>query len=233
MAAPVTADVGRGCRHGLRTLFVGAVLMATGTSVLAAHPDPPEDVDAFVVAPRAIVAESVARVIAILNEAGLSSPERRKRIEGIAFDVFDFTTMSKLVLARGWRTFDASQREAFIHEFKIHLSRSYGSRLDRYQQTDVAVVGTRLEPRNDVSVLTRVVGGQYDGVEMNYRLRERGGEWGVIDVVIEGVSLVANFRSQFKEVLSRGGPDELLEQMRKKNATPSGGEDESTGEEAG
>jgi phospholipid transport system substrate-binding protein len=94
------------------------------------------------------------------------------------------------------------------------------------------MTGARLEPRNDVTVLTQVVGGQFDGVEMNYRLRERGGEWRVIDVVIEGVSLVANFRSQFKQVLSRGDPDDLLEQMRKKNAASLADEEENAGEPA-
>jgi phospholipid transport system substrate-binding protein len=218
---------GKGARvPRLAAFLLGAVVVVVASGALAARPDPPEDVDAFVAAPRAIVAESVARVIAILNEPDLDSAARRAQIEQIAFDVFDFTTMSKLVLARSWKKFDPEQRTEFIGEFKIHLSRNYGSRLDRYQQTDVKVMGTRLEPRNDVSVLTEVVGGQFDGVEMNYRLRARDDQWGVIDVVIEGVSLVANFRSQFKHVLSRGGPDDLLEQMNKKNASPHEDEDD-------
>jgi phospholipid transport system substrate-binding protein len=64
------------------------------------------------------------------------------------------------------------------------------------------------------------VGGEFDGVELDYRLRQRDGEWKVIDVVIEGVSLIANFRSQFREVVGQKGPDGLLEQMRAKNAEP-------------
>lgn len=203
-------------------LVLAAVFGASPANT--ATPEPPADVDAFVAAPLEIVEQSVARVIVILNEPDLTSIERRARIETIAFDVFDFETMSKLVLARGWKKFDAEQRREFVLEFKIHLSRNYGSRLDRYQQTDVAVSGARLEPRNDVTVLTHVVGGQFDGIEMSYRLRERGGKWGMIDIVIEGVSLVANFRSQFKQVLSTSGPDGLLRQMKKKNSVSLGGE---------
>jgi len=168
--------------------------------------------------PTRLVRETLEKVVAILQNADLPAAERRRRIEKLAFDVFDFETMGKLVLARSWRKFDTEQRREFIEQFKQHLSRNYGSRLDRYQQTDVDVVAARIEPRNDVTVLSRVVGGDFEGVELDYRLRRRDGEWKVIDVVIEGVSLVANFRSQFREIVNRKGPDGLLAQMRAKNA---------------
>jgi phospholipid transport system substrate-binding protein len=129
------------------------------------------------------------------------------------------------VLARNWKKLDDRQRREFIEQFKIYLSRNYGSRLDRYRQTDVAIVGARIEPRGDVTVLSEVVGGEFDGVALDYRLRRRGGDWKVIDVVIEGVSLIGNFRSQFREVVSQKGPEGLLEQMRVKNAEPRAAED--------
>jgi phospholipid transport system substrate-binding protein len=176
------------------------------------------DEEAFVAAPRAVVVETVGRVIVILNTEGLTSPQRRSQIEEIAFDVFDFATMGKLVLARNWKKFDDAQRKRFISEFKIYLSRNYGSRLDRYRQTDVEITATQLEPRDDVTVKSVVVGGQFDGIEMSYRMRKRKEAWRVIDVVIEGVSLLANFREQFKGIVSNGGPDALLEQMKAKNA---------------
>jgi phospholipid transport system substrate-binding protein len=179
---------------------------------MAAEPDP-----AVLEAPRKVVSDTLDGVLEILNEPGLESAERRGRIQALAFEVFDFETMGKLSLARNWKKLSAEQRVEFIDEFKSHLARNYGSRLNRYQQTDVAVVGDRVEPRGDVTILTRVVGGQFDGVEMNYRMRERNDVWKVIDVVIEGVSLIGNFRSQFSEVMSRGGAEELLRQLRSKN----------------
>jgi phospholipid transport system substrate-binding protein len=211
---------------------VGAVLVAVvalclGPAGAAGPPATPEDPEAFLAAPTALVTDTVGKVVAILQDGSLPTDERRGRIEKLAFEVFDFPTMGKLVLARNWKKFDARQRREFIAEFKVHLSRNYGSRLDRYRQTDVEITGARIEPRNDVTVHSKVVGGEFDGVELDYRLRQRDGEWKVIDVVIEGVSLIANFRSQFREVVSQKGPDGLLEQMRAKNAEPR------TGEEAG
>ena len=184
----------------------------------------PKDVDAL--GPREVVEATVGQVLEILGEESLDTDARRARIEAIAFDVFDFTTMSKLALGRAWRKLDDDQKRAFVAEFKAHLSRTYGSRLDRYRQESVEIVGQREEARGDVTVLTKVQGGQFDDVEMSYRLRHRRERWQVIDVVIEGISLIANFRSQFKEVMSKGGFDRLLEELRTKNFDAPGIDDE-------
>lgn len=168
-------------------------------------------------ASRAVVEETLGQVLDLLNSASLSEEERRSQIEGLLYGVFDFDSISKLVLARNWKKFNEAQRREFISEFKSYLSRNYGNRLDRYRQTDVEVYGARVEPRGDVTVLSKVVGGEFDGIEMNYRMRLRTGQWKVIDIVIEGVSLLANFRSQFGEIVNRGGPESLLEKMKNKN----------------
>lgn len=157
-------------------------------------------------------------VLEVLKEPDLTPDERRKRIESIAYEQFDFETMSKLVLARDWRRLDAAQRDEFVEAFREHLSRSYGTRIERYDQVDVEVLGDRLEPRGDVTVRTRILGGEADGVAVDYRLRERGETWRVIDVVIEGVSLVSSFRDQFAEVIGREGPEGLLRRLKEKNA---------------
>ncbi len=223
---PMANDVKRNPRTRTRRALV-ALAIALFLPGLAAAKESAEE-EALVAAPRQIVEETIGKVLVILNEEGLTSEVRRGRIEEIAFDVFDFTTMAKLVLARNWKKFDARQREDFIAEFKRYLSRNYGSRLERYQQTDVAIVGSRVEPRNDVTVLSKVVGGQFDGIEMNYRMRNRDAQWRVIDVVIEGVSLIANFRAQFVEVVGNRGPDALLKLMREKNAEPPDPESEAS-----
>jgi phospholipid transport system substrate-binding protein len=167
--------------------------------------------------PRAVVETTVQDVIRILGQKELPTPERRAQIEKIAWERFDFPTVSKLVLARGWKRFSPEQRTRFTDEFRAYLSRTYGSRIDRYEQERVDIVSERKEPRGDVTVVTRILGGQADGVEVQYRLRQIDADWRFIDVVIEGVSLVGNYRAQFQEILGRGGPDELIETLRRKN----------------
>jgi phospholipid transport system substrate-binding protein len=172
---------------------------------------------ALTAAPRKLIDETAVKIVAILARKDASSEKRVAEIEAIAYELFDFTTMSKLVLARNWRKMTPEQRTAFVREFKRHLSHTYGTRLDRYDQERVDVYGAQVEQRNDVSVKTRIVGGQFDGAEISYRLRKQGEPWKIIDVVIEGVSLVSNYRSQFAEVLNTGSIDDLLAKLRDKN----------------
>lgn len=175
-----------------------------------------EDLD-ITVAPRNLIDETATKIIEILGRENEPEETRIAEIEKIAYDIFDFTTMSKLVLARTWRKLDRQQRADFVREFKRNLSRTYGTRLDRYEQEDIEIFGTQIEPRNDVSIKTRIVGGQFDGALISYRLRERSERWRIIDVVIEGVSLVSNYRSQFAEILSTGTIDDLMVKLRDKN----------------
>ena len=167
--------------------------------------------------PRKVIKGAVEQIISILSQKDQSAEDRVQEIEKIAYDIFDFTTMSKLVLARKWRKLSKEQKAEFVREFKRNLARTYGARLDRYDQEQVEIYGSRVEPRDDVSIKTRMVGGQFDGTELSYRLRKRDERWRIIDVVIEGVSLVSNYRSQFAEILNRGSIDDLLEKLRDKN----------------
>lgn len=168
-------------------------------------------------APRKLIDDTAVKIVAILARKSDPTEKRVSEIEAIAYELFDFTTMSKLVLARNWRKLSNDQRATFVREFKRHLSHTYGTRLDRYDQERVDVYAAQVEQRNDVSVKTRIVGGQFDGAEISYRLRQQAGKWRIIDVVIEGVSLVSNYRSQFQEVLNTGTIDDLLAKLRDKN----------------
>lgn len=198
-------------RIGLMTFWVGWMLSSASLAIAA------DEDDALTARPRAIMEETAEKVVAILARRDRPSEERVEEIKEIAYEIFDFQTMSKLVLARNWRKLDSEQRIEFVEEFRRHLSRTYGSRLDRYNQEKVDVYGAQVEPRNDVTIKTRILGGEFDRAEVAYRFREREDQWRIIDVVIEGVSLVSNYRSQFAEVLSSGTIDDLLARLRDKN----------------
>lgn len=167
---------------------------------------------------RAVLDATVEAVLAALGDDALSYDEKRGRIEAIALERFDFETMSKLVLKRDWRKFSDAEKTEFVEVFRTYLAASYGSRITRYNQEAIDIAGERLEPRGDVTVLTRIMGGDANGVAIDYRVRNRNGQWRIIDVVVEGISLVSNFRSQFSDVLRQGGPSELLARLHRKNA---------------
>jgi phospholipid transport system substrate-binding protein len=189
------------------------LLLALSAGVVAGAPAPamPQET------PRQIVEETVAQVLEVLRQE-LPKEERRARLEEIVVGRFDFRTMSRLVLAKNWKKFSDAQQQEFVEAYKTYLANSYGARLDRYSGEEVEVIGERREERGDVTIKTRVLGGEYDGALVDYRMRGNDGPWLVIDVIIEGISLVSNYRDQFKEVLSNGGPENLLAKLKEKNA---------------
>jgi phospholipid transport system substrate-binding protein len=213
--------------RSLAGLLVMALLIGAFV-VVGAPPSRAADDPAITSAPRQLIDETALQIIDILAMKEETPESRIRRIEEIAYEIFDFTTMSKLVLARNWRKLDKEKRAEFVREFKRHLSRTYGTRLDRYDQEKVDVYAAQVEVRDDVSVKTRIVGGQFDGAEISYRLRNRKDQWRIIDVVIEGVSLVSNYRSQFAEVLNSGTIDDLLAKLRDKNFVVDEGQPEKT-----
>ncbi|MBB84282.1 MAG: hypothetical protein CL931_10780 [Deltaproteobacteria bacterium] len=182
--------------------------------------------DALVAEPTKIIDEAAQKIVAVLARTEEPAEVRIGEIEEIAYEIFDFTTMSKLVLARNWRKLDKEKRAEFVREFRTHLSRTYGTRLDNFSDIGVDVYGAQIEVRNDVTVKSRVVGGQFDGSELAYRMRNRKEEWKIIDVVIEGVSLVSNYRSQFATVLNGGTIDDLITKLKDKNFVVESGEAE-------
>jgi phospholipid transport system substrate-binding protein len=167
---------------------------------------------------RAVIAETVEEVLAVLRDKSVSTQSRIRSIEEIVYGRFDLYVMSRLVLARNWKRFSEEQKAEYVEEFKRYLTNSYGSRIERYDQQTVEILGEREEPRGDVVVKTKIVGGELEGALVDYRLRNQTGDWRVIDVVIEGISMVSNYRDQFKSIVSRGGPELLLKKLREKNA---------------
>jgi phospholipid transport system substrate-binding protein len=175
----------------------------------AADPSPTQVVDGL-----------ANQVLPILRDGSLTADQKRARVEQIAYQAMDFATLSKLVLARNWSKFSPAQQGAFEAEFKRHLSVTYGRNVENYNNETVQMLGERPEARGDITVLTKILrGGHSEDVLVNYRLRQRDGQWKIIDVIVEGVSLVSNFRSQFQDIVSNRGPDRLIALLKEKNAS--------------
>ena len=170
--------------------------------------------------PRAVIQHTIDEVLAILRDSKRSDAQRRKELEAIARERFDFETMSRLVMATNWKKLSPAQQTEFVDEFTRFLANDYGGRIERYEQEEVEITGERPEARGDYTIKTRIVGGDNDGALVDYRMREREGSWRIIDVVIEGISLVANYRDQFREVAGNGGPVVVIQRLKEKNAAP-------------
>jgi phospholipid transport system substrate-binding protein len=175
-----------------------------------------------------LIQETLDAVITVLKDPSLSSEQEQNQIEQVAFARFDFETISRLVLARNWRRFSEKQRADFLAEFQRHLALTYGETLQNYKDEKIVVDRTRFEKNGDVTVRTKIIGAAADPYLVDYRLRKRNGNWSVIDVIIESVSLVQNFRTQAQEIIADVGPDGLISQLHKKNDSQEKAEDQTS-----
>jgi phospholipid transport system substrate-binding protein len=172
---------------------------------------------------REVVEHTTTVVATTLLDKEMASEDKLRIVQGQVDQAVDFPTISKLVLARNYKKFTEAQREEFIGEFRRHLMFTYWKNASSVKFFEIEVKGEREEKRGDWTVKTLVLDGA-DGLKMDYRLRLIGkdaqnpGEWKIIDILVEGVSLVSNFRSQFQSVVSNQGADKLLELLRDKNA---------------
>jgi phospholipid transport system substrate-binding protein len=165
------------------------------------------------------VKTNVNGVLEVLRDPKLQGESGKKvkaqRIEAAAEKLFDFVELSKRTLGLNWNKFNPEQRKEFVELFKTILKDAYVEKITAY--TNEQVNFTKEVPLSEttVEVQSGVVtkGGQ---VPIYYRVIKKDNEWKVYDVVIEGVSLISNYRTQFQEILGNNPPETLLDTLRKK-----------------
>jgi phospholipid transport system substrate-binding protein len=190
-------------------LLFGIALAIMGANAAAAALSGPES------EARSFVQQTIDTVLGILRNAKIPLEEKKNRVESIAYERFDFELMSRLVLARNWQKFSDKQKRDFVDAFKKHLSATYRDTLNTFRDESIEIGSSRLEKNDDVTVMT-IVTGSADTTKVDYRMRKGDRGWRGIDVIIEGVSLVQNFRSQAQEIVSTEGPDGLIKKLRAK-----------------
>lgn len=181
---------------------------------------------AEVVAPDVLVKNTANDVLEIIKkDKDLQSGDMRK-ITALAEEKilphFDFERMSRMVLGKHWNKASKEQQQQFITEFRSLLIRTYASALSKYRNQTIEYKPMRAQPTDtDVTVRTQIVqpGGQ--PLPIDYSLIKRDDGWKVYDVVIEGVSLVTNYRGQFSTEVKQSGMDGLIQRLAEKNKQPS------------
>ena len=165
------------------------------------------------------VKENVNKVLEVLRDPTLKGEPGRKvkkeKIRSISEEMFDFTELSKRSLGQNWKRFNPNQQEEFIKLFTSVLETAYVDKIASYTDEKVIFKEEITLSEKTVEVPTTIVT-KTSEVPIHYRLIEEKGRWKVYDVVIEGVSLINNYRAQFREILAKKTPEALLDILRKK-----------------
>jgi phospholipid transport system substrate-binding protein len=136
---------------------------------------------------------------------------------------FNFEKVSRLVLGKNWNKASPEQKAAFQQEFKTLLIRTYATALSKYKDQAIEYKPMRMSDTDTVAaVKTLVIQPAGQPIAVDYTLEKTGDSWKVFDIVIEGVSLVTNYRSQFAQEIRQNGMDSLIKKLVDKNKSNTG-----------
>ena len=168
--------------------------------------------------PTGAVKETVDQVLVVLKDQALKDParetERRAKLEEIIGRRFDYGEMAKRTLAARWKELSPEKQQEFTSLFQQFLANSYAGNVDGYSGEQVEYLKER-EKGEFAEVQTKVTSPKVQ-IPLDYRLLKKDGEWRVYDVVIDGVSLMKNYRGQFSRIIDSSSFEGLLDKLRSK-----------------
>ena len=163
--------------------------------------------------------QSVQSVQAILSDPSLKgdakAQERRQRLRDAIRARFDFEEMAKRSLGPEWQKRSPEEQKEFVRSFTALLEGAYFDQLESYNGEKVRLVNER-QDKDFAEVSTKIVNNKGEESSVNYRLQDSNGDWRIFDVVVENISLVNNFRSQFNRVLAKSSYADLIQTMNQK-----------------
>jgi phospholipid transport system substrate-binding protein len=177
--------------------------------------------DAWAGPPTDQLRTQIDRVVKALEDPELKKEnkhrERRLFVRKIAEEIFDFTETAKRSLGRHWLQRTPAERKEFVDLFADLLERSYLSKIELYNGEKIMYLGDTVDG-DYATVRTKLLTKQGTEIPVEYRMVRQGDRWIVYDVVIEGVSLVANYRTQFNKIIQTSSYQELVRKMKAKQA---------------
>jgi phospholipid transport system substrate-binding protein len=168
-------------------------------------------------APTDQLRSQVDRVLKLLEDPALQAPdkarERRAAVRKVADEIFDFGETARRALGRHWAARTPEERDEFVRLFGDLLERSYISKIELYGGEKIQYIGDRIDGETAL-VQSKLLTKNGSEVPIEYRMLKKAERWLVYDVVIEGVSLVANYRTQFNKIIQTSSFQELVKKMK-------------------
>jgi len=203
------------------------VVMAAGPALLVLFPDP-SPAATPTAGPEAVVKHLAERAWALVHRDDLDQRSRIDQLTELLKSNTDVPLLSRLVLGRHWQQLSEAQRAGYEELFGTVVMRNFARRLDQYANSSSGsldqhfqILGEQPAGHDDVLVRTKVLTQAGDSVDVDWRLRTRDGQSVIIDLIVEGASLLVSQRSEFAAVIERSSLDGLLAELRARAAQSS------------
>lgn len=161
----------------------------------------------------------IDEVLRIIRDKELKQPEkteeRRRLLQKTVGDRFDFQEMSRRSLGAQWAKLSDPEKQEFVTLFRSLLMNSYTEKVETYSGEGVVFINEKVE-KDYAEVRTKLLSGKTE-LPLDYRMINRGADWQAYDVIVDGVSLVSNYRGQFTKIIQVSSYSDLVEQLRKKS----------------
>ena len=161
--------------------------------------------DAGATDPGAFVSDLSAAAVESLTERGLSQAQRADRFRALLTTHFDLPGIGKFVLGRYWRGAAEAERQEFLKLFEDFIVRTYIDRFSTYSGEEYRVEAAREDENGYATVRGEILRPKAENVRVDWRLRRNGGEFKIIDMVVEGISMALTQRDDFAAVIRNGG----------------------------
>ena len=152
--------------------------------------------------------------IAVLKAPDSTPEQRHASFQALLDRGFAVDTIGRFALGRYWRTASPEQQKEYLALFREFVLKSYASRLDGYSGETFTVVKAHAIDDKDTLVNTEITQSNAEPIRVDYRVRARQGDYKIVDVLVEGISLITTQRSEFASIINRDGIDGLLALMR-------------------
>jgi phospholipid transport system substrate-binding protein len=165
--------------------------------------------------PLETVRQEIKKVLDVLGDSSLNNEVKKEKLRTFYGQMFDEVEFSKRALGGNWRKLNPAQQQEFVRLFRGLLEKAYIDKLLAYTDEKILFGREITLASNRAQIQTKVITSSRE-IPIDYRVIRKDGMWKIYDVVVENVSLVQNYRSQFRSILAKNTPDQLLELLRKK-----------------
>lgn len=163
------------------------------------------------------VKKTVDEVVRIVSDKEMkkNDQKRRQMLKKTISVIFDYNEMAKRSMGKHWNQRSAAEKKQFAELFASLLENSYASKIESYNNEKILYLKETIDS-DYAEVKSKVVTTKRDEFTLDYRMINQNGKWMVYDVVIEGVSLVSNYRTQFNKIITSNGYPELIKKLQTK-----------------